>query len=83
MTEIFLTWLRRPENDHLYNHLLSLQPVLIDELHLRMSRADSAVCGIPKKALANVLDRLGVTFSLPQPPGGRKGMHKVGRKTRK
>ncbi|KAL6725538.1 hypothetical protein Aduo_007585 [Ancylostoma duodenale] len=73
MTRTFLAWLRRPENDQLYNHLLSLQPVLIDELHLRMSRADSAVCGIPKKALANVLDRLGVTFSLPLVYGHRKG----------
>ncbi|CAJ0596662.1 unnamed protein product, partial [Cylicocyclus nassatus] len=80
MTQIFLAWLRRPENDHLYNHMLSLQPVLIDELHLRMSRADSAVCGIPKKALANVLDRLSITFSLPQPPGGRRGMNKTNRK---
>ncbi|KHJ75742.1 hypothetical protein OESDEN_24642 [Oesophagostomum dentatum] len=72
MTRTFLVWLQRPENDQLYNHLLSLQPVLIDELHLRMSRADSAVCGIPKKALANVLDRLAITFSLPQVHGGRR-----------
>ncbi|KAK5985943.1 hypothetical protein GCK32_013107 [Trichostrongylus colubriformis] len=33
-------------------------------LHQRMSRADTAVCVIPKKALANILDRLGVTFSM-------------------
>ncbi|KAK5968409.1 hypothetical protein GCK32_012852, partial [Trichostrongylus colubriformis] len=64
MTDVFLKWLRQPDNDDLYNHLLSLQPVLIDELHQRMSRADTAVCVIPKKALANILDRLGVTFSM-------------------
>lgn len=72
MIVVFLAWLRQPNNVELYNHMLSLQPVLIDELHLRMSRADSAVCGIPKKALANILDRLGVTFSLPQVNGGRR-----------
>ncbi|KAK6745478.1 hypothetical protein RB195_011914 [Necator americanus] len=81
MTRTFLTWLRHPENDQLYNHLLSLQPVLIEELHLRMSRADSAVCCIPKKALANILDRLGVTFSLPQTHGGRRanGVRRAGK----
>ncbi|KJH41800.1 hypothetical protein DICVIV_12221 [Dictyocaulus viviparus] len=72
MTCAFLDWLRNPENDELHNHLLSLQPVLIDELHLRMSRADSAVCCISKKALANILDNLGVTFSLSQISGGRR-----------
>ncbi|VDL67626.1 unnamed protein product [Nippostrongylus brasiliensis] len=72
MTAVFLSWLRRSENDELYNHLLSLQPVLIDELHLRMSREDTAVCAIPKKALANILDRLGVTFSMPQVYGRRR-----------
>ncbi|ETN69916.1 BTB/POZ domain protein [Necator americanus] len=51
-----------------------------EELHLRMSRADSAVCCIPKKALANILDRLGVTFSLPQTHGGRRanGVRRAG-----
>ncbi|KAK5984566.1 hypothetical protein GCK32_015953 [Trichostrongylus colubriformis] len=63
-TDVFLKWLRQSDNDDLHNHLLSLQPALIDELHQRMSRADTAVCVIPKKALANILDRLGVTFSM-------------------
>lgn len=75
MTRTFLIWLRNPENDELYNHLLSLQPVLLDELHLRMSRSDTAVCCIPKKALANILDHLGVTFSLSQVNGGRRFVH--------
>ncbi|KAK5971126.1 hypothetical protein GCK32_010075 [Trichostrongylus colubriformis] len=64
MMDVFLKWLLQPDNDDLYNRLLSLQPVPIDELHQRMSRADTAVCVIPKKALANILDRLGVTFSM-------------------
>ncbi|KAJ1371675.1 hypothetical protein KIN20_033662 [Parelaphostrongylus tenuis] len=72
MTRTFLTWLRDPENDELYNHLLSLQPVLLDELHLRMSRSDTSVCCIPKKALANILDHLGVTFSVPRVGRGRR-----------
>ncbi|XGW13860.1 hypothetical protein V3C99_000279 [Haemonchus contortus] len=72
MTDVFLKWLRQPANDDLYNHLLSLQPVLIEELHQRMSRADTAACVIPRKALANILDRLGVTFSMPQVYGRTK-----------
>ncbi|KAE9416633.1 hypothetical protein Angca_000917, partial [Angiostrongylus cantonensis] len=43
-----------------------------DELHLRMARADTAVCCVSKKALANILDHLGVTFSLSQINGGRR-----------
>lgn len=36
-----------------------------EEFCARLSRADTAVAKIPKKALMEILDRLHITFSLP------------------
>uniref|UniRef100_A0A915AHR0 BTB domain-containing protein n=1 Tax=Parascaris univalens TaxID=6257 RepID=A0A915AHR0_PARUN len=60
-----LAWLRREDNADLYNTLLGLNPVSFEEFCGRLSRADTAVAKIPKKALMEILDRLHITFSLP------------------
>uniref|UniRef100_A0A9J2PN90 BTB domain-containing protein n=1 Tax=Ascaris lumbricoides TaxID=6252 RepID=A0A9J2PN90_ASCLU len=60
-----LAWLRREDNADLYNTLLGLNPVSFEEFCARLSRADTAVAKIPKKALMEILDRLHITFSLP------------------
>ncbi|KAM3723536.1 Structure-specific endonuclease subunit [Dirofilaria immitis] len=65
MQNVLLSWLRREENFSLYNHLLGLNVISFEEFADHLSRADSTVSQIPKKALIEILDRLHVTFRLP------------------
>ncbi|GMT19961.1 hypothetical protein PFISCL1PPCAC_11257, partial [Pristionchus fissidentatus] len=69
---LFLEWIRLPDQKDLYDHVLALRPVSLEELEIKLKRADSALCGISKKVLMCVLDRLHITYSLPQDGWKRK-----------
>ncbi|CAD6192952.1 unnamed protein product [Caenorhabditis auriculariae] len=75
MAQAFLCWLRREENEELHNHMLSLQPVALEELLIRLGKADSSVCGIGKAKLAAILDSLSISFQLPS--NGKGGPRKA------
>ncbi|MCP9259463.1 Ryanodine receptor 44F [Dirofilaria immitis] len=64
MQNVLLSWLRREENFSLYNHLLGLNVISFEEFADHLSRADSTVSQIPKKALIEILDRLHIYFKL-------------------
>ncbi|GMS90027.1 hypothetical protein PENTCL1PPCAC_12202, partial [Pristionchus entomophagus] len=63
---LFLEWLRQPTQKDLYDHCLALKSISLEELEVKLKRADSALCGISRKVLMCVLDRLHITYSLPQ-----------------
>uniref|UniRef100_A0A0M3KCW3 Structure-specific endonuclease subunit SLX4 (inferred by orthology to a human protein) n=1 Tax=Anisakis simplex TaxID=6269 RepID=A0A0M3KCW3_ANISI len=60
-----LNWLRRNDNEDLYNEVLGLNTVSFEDFYGRLSKCDTAVAKIPRKALMEILDRLHITFSLP------------------
>ncbi|CAJ0928559.1 unnamed protein product, partial [Mesorhabditis belari] len=72
--EAFICWLREPEQEELLLHCLQLKPVAFDELYLQIKKADSAICGMSKKALSEIMNRIPITFrALPRTRRGRKG----------
>lgn len=72
MQRALLKWLRRSENEELHNHLLTLNPISFEEFADRLSRSDSPAATIPKKTLIEILDRLHITFRLPDDGWKRK-----------
>ncbi|GMR43261.1 hypothetical protein PMAYCL1PPCAC_13456, partial [Pristionchus mayeri] len=62
---LFLEWLRHPTQKDLYDHCLALRSLSLEELEVKVRRADSELCGISRKVLMCVLDRLHITYSLP------------------
>ncbi|KAE9556283.1 hypothetical protein FO519_000466 [Halicephalobus sp. NKZ332] len=73
--KVMLDWLKLPENEELYNLLLSMQS---NELVGSMSRSSHDVRRITKKILADVLDRLHITFTLPDVKWGKGKGYKNG-----
>uniref|UniRef100_A0A0N5AAU2 BTB domain-containing protein n=1 Tax=Syphacia muris TaxID=451379 RepID=A0A0N5AAU2_9BILA len=72
MQRVLLKWLQLSDNEQLYNHLLTLNPVSFDEFYDRLSKSDSVAAAIPKKTLIEILDRLHITFKLPDDGWKRK-----------
>ncbi|CAB3402517.1 unnamed protein product [Caenorhabditis bovis] len=72
MRKAFVEWIKLPENVELYNHVLSLHPVSLEEMLARLGKADGPVSIIGKAKLATILDSLSITFQLPQKGGARR-----------
>ncbi|CAI2347402.1 unnamed protein product [Caenorhabditis sp. 36 PRJEB53466] len=68
----FLEWLRSENNSVLHNHILSLQPVSLEEMMLRLEKAEGPLGRLGKAKLVKVLDSLRITYQLPQKGGPRK-----------
>ncbi|CAI5444809.1 unnamed protein product [Caenorhabditis angaria] len=66
MKSAFLQWIRKEANFELYNHMLSLNVVSLEELLARLGKSDGPESLIGKAKLAKILDELSITYQLPQ-----------------
>ncbi|KAF1761788.1 hypothetical protein GCK72_010044 [Caenorhabditis remanei] len=65
----FLNWLRDDQNTVLHEHILSLQPVSLEEMLVRLEKAEGPLGRIGKGKLVKILEMLKITYQLPQKPG--------------
>ncbi|CAA84736.3 SAP domain-containing protein [Caenorhabditis elegans] len=72
----FLTWLRSDQNTVLHEHILSLQPVSLEEMLIRLEKADGPLGRIGKGKLVKLLEMLKITYQLPQKTGRARGGYK-------
>uniref|UniRef100_A0A1I7T2H4 SAP domain-containing protein n=1 Tax=Caenorhabditis tropicalis TaxID=1561998 RepID=A0A1I7T2H4_9PELO len=63
---LFLTWIRQKQNSVLHEHVLSLQPVSLEEMLIRLEKAEGPLGRIGKSKLVKVLEMLKITYQLPQ-----------------
>ncbi|EGT52165.1 CBN-HIM-18 protein [Caenorhabditis brenneri] len=76
----FLTWLRDEQNSVLHEHILSLQPVSLEEMLIRLEKAEGPLGRIAKGKLVKILEMLKITYQLPQT--GKTGRARGGFKRR-
>uniref|UniRef100_A0A7E4ZUF5 UBZ4-type domain-containing protein n=1 Tax=Panagrellus redivivus TaxID=6233 RepID=A0A7E4ZUF5_PANRE len=74
----FAEWLRLPENEELYANVLAMRPINLNDITTLMAASSHGVKRITKKILADVLDRLHVTFSIPEQKWGKGRGYKNG-----
>ncbi|KAK0422955.1 hypothetical protein QR680_007894 [Steinernema hermaphroditum] len=83
LQKLFVAWIRREENSHLYLKVVNLQPIPIEDISGRLSEATTIIRRIPKASLIEVLDRLHVTFILPSDGWKRKHERAANRAAKK
>ncbi|ULU00782.1 hypothetical protein L3Y34_001302 [Caenorhabditis briggsae] len=69
LKKLFLNWLRDEQNSVLYEHILSLQPVSLEEMLVRLEKSEGPLGRIGKGKLVKILENLRITYQLPQKPG--------------
>uniref|UniRef100_A0A1I8ABY1 BTB domain-containing protein n=1 Tax=Steinernema glaseri TaxID=37863 RepID=A0A1I8ABY1_9BILA len=83
LQKLFVAWLRLEENSDLYLRILNLQPVPMEDISERVSKATTIIRRISKANLIEVLDRLHVTFILPSDGWKRKHERAANRAAKK
>uniref|UniRef100_A0A8R1I6U7 Structure-specific endonuclease subunit SLX4 n=1 Tax=Caenorhabditis japonica TaxID=281687 RepID=A0A8R1I6U7_CAEJA len=76
----FLAWLRSDANSMLHEHILSLQPVSLEEMLIRLEKADGPLGRIGKAKLARLLDSLQINFQQPQKCAGVRRINRAFKK---
>ncbi|KAI1720700.1 putative structure-specific endonuclease subunit SLX4 isoform X2 [Ditylenchus destructor] len=67
---VFLDWLRLPENEELYNEMLTLNPIMLERL-IRSFGPQLQAHKISQADFSSVLDKLHITYCLRKPGDGR------------